>query len=155
VVATVALVLCGLLSASPVWASGDLGHRIICQIAFQELNPTARAEVVRLIAHDHFNSFTDACTWPDHPQAAWVAVPIQGWANESFQVTRRASVQYCVRVNTRCVYQQGNETYSEGKEEKVVMVNMAYLELHVPAVHGRLQRAGVRLAHLLNTSLGQ
>ena len=68
VVATVALVLCGLLSASPVWTLGDLGHRIICQIAFQELNPTARAEVVRLIAHDHFNSFTDACTWPDHPR---------------------------------------------------------------------------------------
>ena len=92
---------------------------------------------------------------PQSTQAAWVAVTIQGWANESFQVTRRASVQYCVRVKTRCVYQQGHETYSEGEEEKVVMVNMAYLELHVPAVRGRLQRVGVRLAHLLNTSLGQ
>jgi hypothetical protein len=25
-------------SASPVWAWGDLGHRVICQIAFQELD---------------------------------------------------------------------------------------------------------------------
>jgi S1/P1 Nuclease len=207
---------------APAWAWGDLGHKIVCQIAFQELNAKVRAEVVRLIASDEkFDSFTDACTWPDHPRqraeehfinvprtlqtistaqcqgaptwlftaivtdrevlrtstddpaklaslkflghwvgdihqplhvsfaddrggnliresgpcvnslhtvwdtciiekklgtdpqtiardlldglpdsdrAAWVAVPIAGWANESFQVTRRKSVQYCVRV---------------------------------------------------------
>jgi hypothetical protein len=56
----------GALSA---WAWGDLGHKIVCQIAFQELNNKARAEVVRLIALDEtFESFTDACTWPDHPR---------------------------------------------------------------------------------------
>jgi hypothetical protein len=56
-------------SASPVWAWGDLGHRVICQIAFQELNNKARSEVIRLIALDGiFDSFTDACTWPDHPR---------------------------------------------------------------------------------------
>ena len=54
---------------SPSWAWGDLGHKIICQIAFQELNDQARNEVIRLIALDAtFNSFTDACTWPDHPR---------------------------------------------------------------------------------------
>src|SRR5215471_20281421 len=48
---------------------GGLGHRVICQIAFQELNDKARTEVVRLIATDTtFDSFTDACTWPDHPR---------------------------------------------------------------------------------------
>jgi len=56
-------------SASPLWAWGDLGHKIICQIAFQELTDKARTEVVRLIATDTtFDSFTDACTWPDHPR---------------------------------------------------------------------------------------
>src|SRR5262245_40797144 len=45
------------------------GHKIICQIAFQELNEKARNEVIRLIALvATFDSFTDACTWPDHPQ---------------------------------------------------------------------------------------
>ena len=88
-------------------------------------------------------------------KATWVAVPVEGWANESFQVTRRKSVQYCVRVGSRCVYQPGNETYSEGEEEKVGVVNMAYLELHVPIVRDRLKRAGIRLANLLNTTLGQ
>jgi hypothetical protein len=49
--------------ASPSWAWGDLGHKVICQIAFQELNDTARNEVIRLIALDGtFDSFTDACT---------------------------------------------------------------------------------------------
>ena len=85
----------------------------------------------------------------------WVAVPIAGWANESFQVTRRKSVQYCVRVGTRCFYQQGNETFSEGEDEKVVVVNSAYLELHVPFVRDRLKRASIRLGNRLNTTLGQ
>jgi hypothetical protein len=81
-------------------------------------------------------------------------VPIAGWANESFQVTRRKSVQYCVRVSSKCFYQQGNETFSEGAAEKVVIVNAAYLELHVPLVRDRLKRAGIRLGNLLDTTLG-
>jgi len=40
-------------------------------------------------------------------------------------------------------------------EEKVVAVNTQYLETHAPLVRARLQRAGVRLAHRLNTVLGQ
>src|SRR5262245_47340476 len=186
-----------MIYASPSWAWGDLGHKIICQIAFEELNDKARNEVTRLIALDAtFNSFPDACTWPDHPRkraeehfinlgrsstrslspsalrcrsassprfrptwsgpcvnglhtvwdtciiekklgtdpqtiaqdlldglpdsdrAAWVTVPIAGWANESFQVTRRKSVQYCVRVGAKCFYQEGNEGFSEGRRRE-------------------------------------
>jgi len=58
-----------MMYATPSWAWGDLGHKIICQIAFQELNDRARNEVARLIALDAtFVSFTEACTWPDHPR---------------------------------------------------------------------------------------
>jgi hypothetical protein len=58
-----------IVAASPAWAWGDLGHRVICQIAFQELNDRARNEFIRLIALDEtFNSVTHACTWPDHPR---------------------------------------------------------------------------------------
>ena len=84
-----------------------------------------------------------------------MAVPIAGWANESFQVTRRKSVQYCVRVGAKCFYQQGNKAFSEGEDEKVVIVDTASLEQHVPFVRDRLKRAGIRLGHLLNTTLGQ
>src|SRR5262245_55998862 len=92
---------------------------------------------------------------PTTDRAARAAGPIARCANESFQVTRRKSVQYCVRVGTECFYQQGNETFSEGEDEKVVIVNIAYLELNVPVVRDRLKRAGIRLGNLLNTTLGQ
>ena len=75
----------------------------------------------------------------------------RGWRSRSragrtsFQVTRRKSVQYCVRVGTKCFYQQGNETFSAGEDEKVVIVNIAYLEQHVPFVRDRLKRAAIRL----------
>jgi S1/P1 Nuclease len=63
------LVVGAIGESGPAWAWGDLGHKIVCQIAFQELNDKARAEVIRLIALDEkFDSFTDACTWPDHPR---------------------------------------------------------------------------------------
>ena len=92
---------------------------------------------------------------PQGDRAAWVAVPVEGWANESFQVTRRKSLQYCVRAGAKCVYDQGRETFVPGEQEKVVKVDAAYLELHVSFVRDRLKRAGIRLAHLLNTTLGR
>src|SRR5215475_9056153 len=75
----------------------------------------------------------------DSDRAAWVAIPIAGWANESFQVTRRKSVQYCFRVGINCFYQQGNETFSEADDDKVVIVDTAYLKQHVPFVRDRLK----------------
>jgi hypothetical protein len=42
-----------------------------------------------------------------------------------------------------------------GEPEKVVVVHDAYLERQEPVVTERLKRAGVRLAHLLNTTLGK
>lgn len=44
----------------------DDGHRIVCHIALLELQPEARAEVVRLIALDNSTqTFGEACIWPD------------------------------------------------------------------------------------------
>ena len=101
------------------------------------------------VARDLMESVTE------NDKAAWVVVPIAGWANESFQVTRRKSVQYCVRVGAKCFSQQGNETFSESESEKVVIVDTAYLEQHVPFVRDRLKRAGIRLADLSNRTLGR
>src|SRR5262252_2622247 len=67
--ANLALSVALIAPASPAWAWGDVGHKIICQIALQELNDKARSEVSRLIALDAtFDTFPDACTWPDHPR---------------------------------------------------------------------------------------
>lgn len=62
---------CLATAPAPATAWGDLGHTIVCGIAFQELNEKARQEVLRLIALDtefRFRGFPDSCTWPDHPR---------------------------------------------------------------------------------------
>jgi S1/P1 Nuclease len=63
------MMLFSLLAAQDVFAWGDTGHHIICEIAFQELTPQARARVIELIQHDpNFMLFSKACTWADHPR---------------------------------------------------------------------------------------
>ena len=46
-----------------------LPHRIICEIAFLELEPTARERVKAMIRRDpEFDTFAESCSWPDHPR---------------------------------------------------------------------------------------
>ena len=53
-------------SNGPAMAWGDLGHEVVCEIAFRELNPQARSKVTSLIALDpEFRAFGKSCTWPD------------------------------------------------------------------------------------------
>jgi hypothetical protein len=63
------VVLLSALLAQDVEAWGDTGHHIICEIAFQELHPQARAAVQKLIRQaPDFRLFSESCTWPDHPR---------------------------------------------------------------------------------------
>jgi hypothetical protein len=60
VILVLAVTLCP-IRAAPAW--GDTGHRIICEIAFQELTATARQRVRQRIRLDgEFRRFSDACT---------------------------------------------------------------------------------------------
>jgi hypothetical protein len=53
----------------PAWAWGDLGHKIICEIALRSVAPSTRTEIQNLMQADpDYASFADACTWPDHPR---------------------------------------------------------------------------------------
>jgi hypothetical protein len=55
--------------SSDAWAWGDQGHKVVCEIALRLVQPNARAEIQKLIStDDRFNSFSDACTWRDHPR---------------------------------------------------------------------------------------
>lgn len=48
---------------------GETGHRVVCQIAFDELHEKARAEVERLMSLDPaFESFADSCMFADNPE---------------------------------------------------------------------------------------
>jgi hypothetical protein len=55
--------------SSDAWAWGDEGHKVICEIAMRLVQPNTRAEIQKLISNDdRFDSFSDSCTWPDHPR---------------------------------------------------------------------------------------
>lgn len=59
-----------LLSGSrEAWGWGDLGHKVICEIALRRAAPNTRARIDELISTDaNYSSFADACVWPDHPR---------------------------------------------------------------------------------------
>ena len=42
-----------------------LGHRLVCDIAYQSLTQQTKRKVVRLIRIANERTFADACTWPD------------------------------------------------------------------------------------------
>jgi hypothetical protein len=273
------VILFGLLGARDVYAWGDTGHQITCEIAVKELNPQARVQVKQLLQHDpDFTLFSKACTWPDHPRkrasehfvnlsraatviednpcplddrcvvtaieadsavlsqtsasamdrlaalkffghwvgdvhqplhvsfkddrrgnaiveqgpcgddlhavwdtciierklgrdirhiaselrsrvtdterAAWTSTGAKEWANESFAITTAAAVWYCVKTETGCWYEEDNETLDPDEAKKVVTVDEAYMDAHLPTITQRLTQAGIRLGHLLNRALG-
>jgi hypothetical protein len=58
-----------LTSHTAAYAWGDLGHKIVCEVAFRVAAPDTRSEIRKLIQHDaQFDFFRDACTFPDHPR---------------------------------------------------------------------------------------
>ena len=273
------VILLGLFGARDVYAWGDTGHQIICEIAFQELNPQARARVIALLQRDpDFKLFSKACTWPDHPRkrasehfvnlprsathigddpcpvddtcvvtaidadfavlsqasasemdrlaalkylghwvgdvhqplhvsfkddrggnaidaqgpcaenlhavwdtciierklgsdiqhmaselrarvtaaerVAWTSTRAKEWANESLMITTAEAVRYCVKTETGCWYEVDNEALDLDEEKKVVTVDEAYMEAHLPTITQRLTQAGIRLGRLLNRALG-
>jgi hypothetical protein len=50
-------------------AWGDLGHKVICGMALQLVQPTTRVAIDRLTALDgRYATFADSCVFPDHPR---------------------------------------------------------------------------------------
>ena len=62
-----AIVLLAFCTSASAW--GDEGHKIVCEIAFRLAQPDTRAAVRKLIRTDsEFDTFSDACVFPDHPR---------------------------------------------------------------------------------------
>ena len=40
-------------------------HRVICQMAYEQLTPKAQAGVEQVIGKTRFKSFAEACRWTD------------------------------------------------------------------------------------------
>src|SRR5471032_78685 len=50
-------------------AWGDLGHKVICEIALRLAQPDTQAAINRLMQLDSgFKAFSDSCIYPDHPR---------------------------------------------------------------------------------------
>jgi hypothetical protein len=64
-----AFAFCFFFAPSPAHAWGESGHYTVCEIAYLNLTPKAKAEVDRLIAvGGGYGSFTQSCTFPDKPR---------------------------------------------------------------------------------------
>jgi hypothetical protein len=87
-------------------------------------------------------------------RADWIGTGVKAWANESFAITTAVTVRYCVRTETGCWYEEDNEILDLDEEKKVVTVDEAYMDAHLPIISQRLTQAGIRLGHLLNRALG-
>ena len=68
VVIALGLIVLGLLpTQASAW--GETGHRVVCEIAYQELLPAAREELDRLIDQDsNYDTFAESCLFADYPE---------------------------------------------------------------------------------------
>jgi S1/P1 Nuclease len=74
----------------------------------------------------------------------WTHSEPMDWANESFAIAEQTQTQYCVRQGASCDQPAGKVT-----------IDAAYVVANTPIVRGQLQKAGVRLARLLDDALGK
>ena len=63
---------------------------------------------------------------------------------QSFAVAEQAQTEYCIRQGASCDQPAGK-----------VNIDTAYVAVNAPVIREQLQRAGVRLAHLLDAALGR
>ena len=59
-----------------------------------------------------------------------------------------------MQKNNACWYETNNRELDLDEDKKVVNVNEAYMERHLPTIRLRLTQAGMRLGRLLNQALG-
>jgi hypothetical protein len=74
----------------------------------------------------------------------WTHSKPMDWANESFAIAEQARTEYCIRQGASCNHPAGK-----------VNIDAAYVAVNAPVVREQLQKAGVRLAHLLDDALGK
>jgi hypothetical protein len=75
---------------------------------------------------------------------AWTQSGPKQWANESFKITESFQTKYCVKHGNNCDQASGS-----------VNIDQAYMYANVPIVRQQLQKAGIRLAGLLDKALGK
>jgi hypothetical protein len=75
---------------------------------------------------------------------SWTRSKPMEWANESFAIAEEARTKYCTRQGASCDKPAGKVT-----------IDSAYVTANAPIVKEQLQKAGARLAHMLDAALGK
>ena len=75
---------------------------------------------------------------------SWTHSAPMDWANESFTIAEQARTEYCIRQGASCDHPSGK-----------VQIDAAYVAVNTPIVREQLQKAGVRLALMLDAALGK
>lgn len=75
------------------------------------------------------------------------------WAAESYAITLKPFVRYCVMVGMRCQYSTTNATLAPSDTHRRETIAATYLDSIKDVAQERVQKAGVRLAHLINLAL--
>jgi hypothetical protein len=75
------------------------------------------------------------------------------WAAESYEITLRPKVRYCVKVNDACQYSPTMATLPHAGPKRLEKLDQAYLAAFERIAEERVRKAGFRLAHMLNAAL--
>jgi len=60
----VTLLLLSILSPLSL-SFGGLGHELVCDIAWREMNDNSRTEVIKILKHTQYATFAESCVWAD------------------------------------------------------------------------------------------
>jgi hypothetical protein len=75
------------------------------------------------------------------------------WAAESYAITLRPEVLYCVKVGQSCQYTETILVLPKKGKKRTQKLDQAYLASFERVAEERARKAGFRLAHLLNQAL--
>ena len=75
----------------------------------------------------------------------WTHSDPMDWANESFAIAELAQTKYCAQHGASC----------DLPDPAKVKIDAAYVQASTPIVREQLQKASVRLAHMLDAALGK
>jgi hypothetical protein len=89
----------------------------------------------------------------DRQRADWLSSSPWQWSAESYAVTLRPDVGYCLMVQQACRYSASQATFAEGQARRSVPIDDAYMDRAWPIIRERVVQAGIRLAHELNLAL--
>jgi hypothetical protein len=77
-------------------------------------------------------------------QAQWADSGPKDWANETFALAKAPSTGYCVMHDQSC----------DRTAVDQLTITQTYIDTNKPVVREQMQKAGVRLAHILDAALG-